>query len=44
MLGVSESTFKTHLRAIYRKLGVKTRIQAAGRARELGLLVVRRRA
>ena len=44
MLGVSESTFKTHLRAIYRKLGVKTRIQAAGRARELGLLVVRKRA
>jgi DNA-binding NarL/FixJ family response regulator len=44
MLGVSESTFKTHLRAIYRKLGVRTRIQAAGRARELGLLAVRRRA
>ena len=44
MLGVSESTFKTHLRAIYRKLGVRTRIQAAGRARELGLLPVRRRA
>lgn len=37
MLGVSESTFKTHLRAIYRKLGVRTRVQAAGRARELGL-------
>jgi DNA-binding NarL/FixJ family response regulator len=44
MLGVSESTFKTHLRAIYRKLGVRTRIQAAGRARELGLLPLRRRA
>ena len=44
MLGVTESTFKTHLRAIYRKLGVRTRIQAAGRARELGLLAVRRRA
>jgi DNA-binding NarL/FixJ family response regulator len=44
MLGVSESTFKTHLRAIYRKLGVKTRVQAAGRARELGLLALRRRA
>ena len=44
MLGVSESTFKTHLRAIYRKLGVKTRVQAAGRARELGLLMARRRA
>ncbi len=44
LLGVSESTFKTHLRAIYRKLGVRTRLQAAGRARELGLLPVRRRA
>ncbi len=44
MLGVSESTFKTHLRAIYRKLGVRTRVQAAGRARELGLLAVHRRA
>ena len=44
MRGVSESTFKTHLRAIYRKLGVRTRVQAAGRARELGLLAVRRRA
>ena len=44
MLGVSESTFKTHLRAIYRKLGVRTRVQAAGRARELGLLAVHPRA
>ncbi len=44
MLGVSESTFKTHLRTIYRKLGVRTRLQAAGRARELGLLPVQRRA
>ena len=44
MLGVSESTFKTHLRAIYRKLGVRTRVQAAGRARELGLIAVHRRA
>jgi len=37
-LGVTESTFKTHLRAIYRKLGVRTRVQAVGRARELGLI------
>ncbi len=37
-LGVSESTFKSHLRAIYRKLGVRTRVQAVGRARQLGLL------
>lgn len=44
MLGVSESTFKTHLRAIYRKLGVRTRVQAAGRARELGLVAGRSRA
>ncbi|MEP6609218.1 MAG: response regulator transcription factor [Burkholderiaceae bacterium] len=44
MLGVSESTFKTHLRAIYKKLGVRTRVQAAGRARDLGLLAARTRA
>jgi DNA-binding NarL/FixJ family response regulator len=37
-LGVSESTFKSHLRAVYRKLGVRTRVQAVGRARQLGLL------
>ena len=28
ILGVAESTFKTHLRAIYKKLGVRTRVQA----------------
>jgi len=44
VLGVTESTFKTYLRAIYRKLGVRTRVEAVGRARELGLLDVRRRA
>ena len=38
ILGVAESTFKTHLRAIYRKLGVRTRVQAVGRARQLGLI------
>lgn len=43
-LGVSESTFKTHLRAIYKKLGVRTRTQAVGRARELGLIGSIRRA
>jgi DNA-binding NarL/FixJ family response regulator len=44
VLGVTESTFKTYLRAIYRKLGVRTRVEAVGRARELGLLDARRRA
>jgi DNA-binding NarL/FixJ family response regulator len=43
-LGVSESTFKSHLRAIYKKLGVRTRVGAVGRARELGLLELGRRA
>jgi DNA-binding NarL/FixJ family response regulator len=38
ILGVTESTFKSHLRAIYKKLGVRTRLQAVGRARQLGLL------
>ncbi|MFA9431953.1 LuxR C-terminal-related transcriptional regulator [Egicoccus sp. AB-alg2] len=39
-LYVSPNTIKTHLRAIYRKLGVATREQAITRARELGLLEV----
>jgi DNA-binding NarL/FixJ family response regulator len=38
VLGVTESTFKTYLRAIYRKLGARTRVEAVSRARELGLL------
>ena len=38
ILGVAESTFKTHLRAIYRKLGVRTRVEAVSRARQLGLI------
>jgi len=38
ILGVAESTFKSHLRAIYRKLGVRTRLEAVGRARQLGLI------
>jgi DNA-binding NarL/FixJ family response regulator len=42
VLGVTESTFKTYLRAIYKKLGVRTRVEAVGRARELGLLDSRR--
>lgn len=44
VLGITESTFKTYLRAIYRKLGVRTRVEAVGRARQLGLLDARRRA
>jgi DNA-binding NarL/FixJ family response regulator len=38
ILGVAESTFKSHLRAIYKKLGVRTRVEAVGRARQLGLI------
>jgi DNA-binding CsgD family transcriptional regulator len=37
-LVVAPSTIKTHINNIYGKLGVKTRIQALQRARELGLL------
>jgi len=35
---VSFNTVQTHLRSIYRKLGVASRMQAVERARELGLL------
>jgi LuxR family transcriptional regulator, maltose regulon positive regulatory protein len=37
-LYVSFNTVQTHLRSIYRKLGVASRMQAVERARELGLL------
>ena len=37
-LFVEQSTVKTHLIHLYRKLGVGSRTQAIGRARELGLL------
>ena len=37
-LYVSPNTVKTQLRSIYRKLGVHTRFEAVGRARELRLL------
>ncbi len=35
---VSENTIKAHVKHIYRKLGVNDRVQAANRARALGLL------
>jgi LuxR family maltose regulon positive regulatory protein len=37
-LFVSQNTLKTHLRAVYRKLGVDSRDEAVLRARSLGLL------
>jgi LuxR family maltose regulon positive regulatory protein len=37
-LYVSFNTVKTHMRAIFRKLGVASRPEAVERARELGLL------
>lgn len=37
-LFVSESTIKTHLAAVYRKLGAGNRVQAINTARKLGLL------
>jgi LuxR family maltose regulon positive regulatory protein len=37
-LYVSLNTVKTHTKSIFRKLGVSTREEAVGRARELGLL------
>jgi LuxR family maltose regulon positive regulatory protein len=37
-LYISRNTIKTHTRALYAKLGVGTREEAVGRAREIGLL------
>jgi DNA-binding NarL/FixJ family response regulator len=37
-LFISESTMKTHLQAIYRKLEASTRVQAIAKARKIGLL------
>lgn len=43
MLNISESTFKTYLRIIYDKLGVRTRVEAVRRGEELGVVDTRRR-
>ena len=43
-LNISESTFKTYLRNIYEKLGVRTRVEAVRRGVELGIIETRRRA
>lgn len=37
-LSVSPNTIKTHLRSLFRKLGVRNRVQALGVARERGLI------
>lgn len=38
ILGISQRTVEKHLEQAYEALGVRTRIQAVVRARELGLL------
>ncbi|MGB2819104.1 MAG: response regulator transcription factor [Burkholderiaceae bacterium] len=43
LLQISESTFKTYLRSIYEKLGVRTRLEAVQRGVELGLVETRKR-
>jgi DNA-binding NarL/FixJ family response regulator len=43
LLCISESTLKTYLRVIYRKLGARTRLEAVRRGVDLGLIDTRRR-
>jgi DNA-binding NarL/FixJ family response regulator len=38
-LGISERTVEAHIRSLYRKLGVRTRVQALYRATQLGLVL-----
>ena len=37
-LGISPRTVETHVAKLYRKLGVRTRVQAVSRAAQLGLI------
>ena len=37
-LGISPRTVETHVAKLYRKLGVRTRVQAVSKAAQLGLL------
>ena len=37
-LGISARTVETHVAKLYRKLGVRTRVQAVSKAAQLGLL------
>jgi DNA-binding NarL/FixJ family response regulator len=37
-LGISPRTVETHVAKLYRKLGVRTRVQAISRAATLGLV------
>ena len=38
VLGLSQSTIKSHVKAIYRKLDVATRHDAVARGRKIGIL------
>ena len=37
-LGISPRTVETHVAKLYRKLGVRSRVQAVSRAAQLGLI------